>query len=132
MARDRAVAAFRPVPYYVLAAEIRAGGGETFWAFWVPPEGDNFDAAVKELDTELSKTIKNLKTTFKGTVDTHNGMPHITTSGTGEVDGTTIEWGVDMLRAKQTLIVLSFAAPGVAEKHAKEAEWFFNNLKKIE
>jgi DNA topoisomerase-3 len=39
VARDRAVAAFRPVPYYVLAAGIRAGGRESFRAFWVPPDG---------------------------------------------------------------------------------------------
>jgi DNA topoisomerase-3 len=39
VARDRAIAEFRPVAYYVAAAEVRAGGGETFRAFWVPPEG---------------------------------------------------------------------------------------------
>ena len=38
VARDHAIAAFRPVPYYVLAAEVRAGGGETFRASWVPPD----------------------------------------------------------------------------------------------
>src|SRR5947209_5684050 len=59
--------------------------------FWVPDE-DTFDAAVKDLDKELSKTIKNIKTTDKGTSDTHNGMPHFSQGGTGEVGGTTIVW----------------------------------------
>src|SRR5712692_2786906 len=68
--------------------------------FWVPAE-DTFDAAVKDLDKELDKTIKNIKTTDKGTSDTHNGMPHFSTGGTGEVNGVTIVWSVDVLAAKK-------------------------------
>jgi len=39
VARDRAIAEFRPVPYYVVAAQMRAGGGETFRAVWAPGPG---------------------------------------------------------------------------------------------
>jgi hypothetical protein len=67
--------------------------------FWVPDE-DTFDAAVKELDKELGKTIKNLKTTGKPTQDTHNGMAHYGENGTGVVEGATIERSVDVLGAK--------------------------------
>jgi hypothetical protein len=99
--------------------------------FWVPDE-DTFDAAVKGLDTELGKTVKNIKTTDKGTSDTHNGMPHFSEGGTGEVNGTTIEWSVDVLAAKKVVIILTFAAPGIAEKHAEEAARFIASIKKIE
>ncbi len=99
--------------------------------FWVPDE-DNFDAAVKDIDKELSKTVKNVKTTDKGTADTHNGMPHFSEGGTGEVKGTTIEWSVDVLAAKKVVIILTFAAPGIAEKHAVEAAKFIASIKKIE
>jgi predicted Zn-dependent protease len=99
--------------------------------FWVPDE-DTFDAAVKALDKELSKTIKNVKTTDKGTSDTHNGMPHFSEGGTGEVDGATIDWSVDVLAAKKVVIILTFAAPGIAEKHAEEAAKFIASIKKIE
>jgi hypothetical protein len=98
--------------------------------FWVPDE-DTFDAAVKDLDKELGKTIKNVKTTDKGTTDTHNGMPHFSAGGTGDVDGTTIEWNVDVLKAKKVVIVLTFAAPGIVEKHAEEAAQFITSIKKI-
>jgi hypothetical protein len=98
--------------------------------FWVPDE-NTFDAAVKDLDKELSKTIKNIKTTDKGASDTHNGMPHYSEGGTGEVDGTTIEWSVDVLSAKKVVIILTFAAPGIAEKHAQEAAQFIASIKKI-
>ena len=99
--------------------------------FWVPDE-DTFDAAVKALDKELSKTVKNTKITDKGTSDTHNGMPHYNEGGTGEVNGTTIEWNVDVLAAKKVVIILTFAAPGVAEKHAEEFLKFVTSIKKIE
>jgi predicted Zn-dependent protease len=99
--------------------------------FWVPAE-DTFDAAVKDLDKELDKTIKNIKTTDKGTSDTHNGMPHFSAGGTGEVNGVTIEWSVDVLAAKKVVIILTFAAPGIAEKHADEAVQFIKSIKKID
>ena len=99
--------------------------------FWVPDE-DTFDAAVKDLDKELSKTIKNIKTTDKGTSDKHNGMPHYSQGGTGDVNGVTIEWSVDVLAAKKAVIILTFAAPGVAEKHADEAVQFISSIKKID
>ena len=98
--------------------------------FWVPDE-DTFDAAVKDLDKELDKTIKNVKTTDKGTQDTHNGMPHFSAGGTGEVEGVTIEWSVDVLAAKKVVIILTFAAPGIAEAHAAETAQFIASIQKI-
>ena len=98
--------------------------------FWVPDE-DTLDAAVKDLDKELSKTIRNIKTTGKETTDTHNGMPHYSVSGTGEVEGVTIEWSVDVLAAKKVVIILSFAAPGAWEKHSNSAAKFIDSIRKI-
>ena len=43
VARDRAIAEFRPAAYYVVAAELRAGGGEMFRAVWVPGAGADLD-----------------------------------------------------------------------------------------
>lgn len=99
--------------------------------FWVP-DAETIDAAVKDLDKELDTTIKNVKTTDKGTSGTHNGMKHFSTGGTGEVSGTTIEWSVDILAAKKVVIILTFAAPGIAEKHAEEASQFIGSIKKSE
>jgi hypothetical protein len=99
--------------------------------FWVPDE-DTLDAAVKDLDNELGKTVKNIKITGKETRDTHNGMPHYSVSGTGDVEGTTIEWSVDVLAAKKIVIILSFAAPGAWEKHADDAAKFIDSIRKID
>ena len=98
--------------------------------FWVPAE-NSFEDAVKDLDKELSKTIKNTKTIGKPTRDTHNGMPHYGESGTGEVDGNTIAWSVDVLSAKKPVIILSFAAPNLYEKNSADYDKLINSIKKI-
>ena len=99
--------------------------------FWVPEE-DTLDAAVKDLGNELGKTIKSVKITGKETRDTHNGMQHYSVDGTGEVDGTTIEWSVDVLAARKIVIILSFAAPGAWEKHSNAASKFIDSIRKID
>jgi len=98
--------------------------------FWVP-DGANFDAAVKELDKELGKTIKNMKTVGEPAKDVLNDMPHYGETGTGDVDGTTIVWSVDVLGAKKPLVILTFAAPNLFEKHASAYEQLLNSIKKI-
>jgi len=87
---------------------------------------------VKDLDKELDKTIKNIKTTDKPTRDTHNGMSHYSQNGTGEVNGATIAWSVDVLGAKKPLIILTFAAPDLIEKHSDEYLKLVGSIKKIE
>jgi hypothetical protein len=98
--------------------------------FWVPDEA-SFDAAVKELDKELAKTIKNIKVVGKPTQDTHNGMAHYEESGTGVVEGATIAWSVDVLAAKKPLMILTFAAPNLFEKNAADYLKLVNSIKKI-
>jgi hypothetical protein len=99
--------------------------------FWVPDDA-SFEATVKDLDKELGKTIKNIKTTGKPTQDTHNGMPHYGENGTGDVEGTTIAWSVDVLGAKKPLIILTFAAPTLFEKHVDDYLKLVGSIKKIE
>ena len=98
--------------------------------FWVPDE-NTFDAAVKELDKELSKTIKNMKTEGKPSQDVLNGMPHYGETGTGDVNGATIVWSVDVLGAKKPLIILTFAAPNLFAKNADGFEKLLSSIKKI-
>lgn len=64
--------------------------------------------------------------------DTHNGMAHFEEAGTGDVDGVTIEWSVDVLAAKKPLIILTFAAPNFYEKHASEYLKLVDSIKKVE
>jgi DNA topoisomerase-3 len=54
VARDRAIAEFRAVPYYVVEAEVRAGGGERFRAVWVPESAAALDPDGRLLSREVA------------------------------------------------------------------------------
>jgi hypothetical protein len=98
--------------------------------FWVAEE-EGFDDALKAFDKEIAKTIKHIKPNGKGEEGALNGMPTYIDSGTGEVDGTTIEWSAILVKAKKPLIILSFAAPRVWEKHSDDYQAVLKSLKKI-
>jgi len=54
VARDRVIAEFRPRAYYVVAAEIQAGGDERFRATWVPSPEASLDDEGRLLDPEVA------------------------------------------------------------------------------
>jgi DNA topoisomerase-3 len=58
VARDRAIAEFRPLPYYVVAAELRAGGGERFRARWVPPASADLDHDGRLLRRQVAEDAR--------------------------------------------------------------------------
>ena len=58
VARDRAIAEFRPVPYYVVAAKIGAGGGETFRAVWAPGPTAELDPEGRLLSREAAEAVR--------------------------------------------------------------------------
>lgn len=90
---------------------------------------DNFDQATSALDKELSKTIKNVKENGDPKETNVGGMSTVSQSGTGDVNGTEIQWAVDLIKAKKPVIVLTFAAPGVWEKHQSEYQEFAKSIK---
>jgi predicted Zn-dependent protease len=99
--------------------------------FWVPAES-TFDAAVEALDAELAKTISKMKADGEVKVDTHNGMRHAGQSGSGEIEGKSVLWSVDMLQAKKPVIILTFAAPEQIEKHAADYSKIVKSIRKAE
>ena len=107
---------------------ITAPDNSLTMVFWVP-EG-SFESAIKDLDRQLSRKIKRMKTTTNGSESSPNGMPIYTIAGTGEVDGNDIEWSVDIIKApKKPTIVLTFAQPGAWEKHSDDMKEFVASIK---
>lgn len=98
---------------------------------WVP-QGDDFDKAIKDLDEELGKVIKNPKVTTPGHETTHNGMKAYAAAGTGEVNGSTIAWEFDILQAKKPVFILSFAAPQQFSSHESEYQQLLTSIKRVE
>lgn len=93
---------------------------------------DNLKAATDALDKELGKVIQNVKPNGEARETNVNGMQAVSQAGTGEVNGQQIQWAVDLLQAKRPVIVLSFADPGVWEKHQGEYQQFAKSIKKVE
>jgi outer membrane lipoprotein-sorting protein len=107
---------------------ITAPDNSMTMVFWVP-EG-SFESAIKDLDRQLSRKIKRMKTTTNGSESSTNGMPIYTVAGTGEVDGNNIEWSVDIIKApKKPTIVLSVAQPGAWDKYSAEIKEFVASIK---
>jgi predicted Zn-dependent protease len=106
-----------------------AGGGIAV-TFWVTEEGD-FDAATKALGEELGKQIKNLKFDGEPKEDTHNGMEHVSVSGTGQVEGKDIVFSADLLQAKKPVIVLTVGAADNIQKHTADYLKLVKSIKKV-
>ncbi len=58
VARDREIAEFRPAAYYVLTAEIRAGGGETLRAVWAPGPSADLDPDGRLLARAVAEDVR--------------------------------------------------------------------------
>ena len=99
--------------------------------FWVTKE-DDFEDAAKALGEEIGKQIKNLKLDGDTQEDTHNGMPHASVSGSGQMEGENVVFSADLLQAKKPIIVLTFASPENFKKHQGDYMKLVNSIKKVE
>ncbi|HYH85596.1 MAG TPA: hypothetical protein VEX60_08935 [Pyrinomonadaceae bacterium] len=99
--------------------------------FWVTKEED-FEAAANALGEEMGKQIKNLKLDGDTKEDTHNGMPHASVSGSGQMEGENVVFSADLLQAKKPVIVLTFASPENFKKHEGAYMKLVNSIKKVE
>ncbi len=99
-------------------------------AFWVTEE-DDFEAASEAVGEELGKMLKNIKLDGEGKEDTHNGMPHASYSGSGQIEGHDVLFSADLLQAKKPVIVLTFGVAGQLEKHAAAYSQLVKSIKKV-
>lgn len=102
---------------------------DAFNMFFLVTEGDTLKEAADALDDELTKIVKNPKLSGEPKEDEHNGMPHFSQSGTGEIEGVQVEMSVDILIAKKPVIILTTAAAGQYEKHVAAAAQLINSIK---
>ena len=99
-------------------------------SFWVTEE-DDFEAASEAVGTELGKMLKNIKFDGEPKEDTHNGMPHASFSGTGQIEGQDVLFSADLLQAKKPVIVLTFGVADQIQKHAVAYSQLVKSIKKV-
>lgn len=109
---------------------VSAPDGSISAVFWVTEE-DDFEEAAKALGEELAKQVKGLKFDGEPKEDTHNGMPHASVSGSGQIEGKDILFSADLLEAKKPVIVLTFGAAESLQKHAADYVKLVKSIKKI-
>ena len=94
-------------------------------------EEDDFEAATEAVAEELGKMLKNIKLDADKKEDTHNGMPHASFSGTGQIEGKDVLFSADLLQAKKPVIVLTFGVADQLEKHAAAFSQLVKSIKKV-
>ncbi len=99
-------------------------------SFWVTEE-DDFEAASEAVGEELGKMLKNIKLDADKKEDTHNGMPHASFTGSGQLEGQDVLFSADLLMAKKPVIVLTFGVAGQLEKHAAAYSQLVKSIKKV-
>ena len=111
-----------------ITASPEAGGISI--SFWVTEE-DDFEAASEAVGEELGKILKNIKFDGEPKEDTHNGMPHASFTGTGQIEGQDMVFSADLLQAKKPVIVLTFGVASQLEKHAAAYSQLVKSIKKV-
>jgi len=105
------------------------GGGVSI-TFWVTEE-DDFEAATGAVAEELGKMLKNIKLDADKKEDTHNGMPHASFTGSGQIGGRDVLFSADLLQAKKPVIVLTFGVADQLQKHAAAYSQLVKSIKKV-
>jgi hypothetical protein len=111
-----------------LTASPEEGGVSV--SFWVTEE-DDFEAATGAVGGELGKMLRNIKLGEDKKEDTHNGMPHASFTGSGQVEGRDVLFSADLLRAKEPVIVLTFGVADQIQKHAAAYSQLVKSIKKV-
>jgi hypothetical protein len=103
--------------------------GDISVTFWVPVEGD-FENAAKAIGEEIGKQLTDLKYDAEPRQDKHNGMDHISVTGSGKAEGRSVNFSADMLRAKKPVIILTFSSPENFRHHEAEYSKFVSSIKR--
>jgi hypothetical protein len=91
---------------------------------------DNYPAVVDGIKTSLKEKLTDLKFDGAAKEDTHNGMKHISESGTGMMKGMKMTWSIDILKATRHVTMLTVGVEEVLQKHVDEYAKFISSLKK--
>lgn len=92
---------------------------------------DKYDEVVAGMKSGLKEKLTSLTSDGAAKQDTHNGMTHISESGTGQLNGAKITWSIDVLKAGKNVTLLTFGIEKVLQSHIDEYLRLVNSIKKI-
>jgi serine/threonine-protein kinase len=93
-------------------------------------EMENLKAIASAMDSYIASLMTNVTT--DGPVETMqlNGMTLYSQSGKGVLQGQNVEWSSEVIMAGKPVIVVSFAAIGLYEKHQQDIYNFIQSIKR--
>jgi hypothetical protein len=91
---------------------------------------ENYTEVVEGMKSGLKDKLKDLKFDGAAKENTHNGMKHISESGSGMMEGVKINWSIDVLKATKHVTLLTFGLEEVLQKHMDEYVKFVSSLKR--
>lgn len=92
---------------------------------------DQYKNVVTGIKDGLKERLTNMKSDGAPKEDVHNGMVHITESGTGSLKDTPIIWSIDVLKAQKTVTILTFGIQKVMEAHSDDYAKFVGSIRKL-
>ena len=92
---------------------------------------DKYEDAVTGMKSGLKEQLTELKSDGEPKTDTHNGMTHISESGSGLLKEAKVTWSIDVLKATKNVTILTFGIDSIMEAHAAEYTKFVKSIKKI-
>ena len=98
-------------------------------SIWVHEEG-SIEEAAEAIGEELGKVMTDIEMGEEKEGNL-NGMKVYSVSGTGKIDGTTVQWSLALIEAKKPVFALAFAEPDLWEKYQKEFGAFVKSIKRM-
>ena len=92
---------------------------------------EKFGEVATGMKDGLKERLANLKSDGEPKEDTHNGMVHISETGSGMLKDQSINWSIDVLKATQNLTILTFGIQKVMKAHEDEYIKFVGSIKKL-
>jgi len=92
---------------------------------------DEYKLVIAGMKEKLKEELTDMKSTSASKEDIHNGMTHISESGTGTMKGVPITWSIDVIKASKPVTVLTFGIESILESHTEEYLKFVASFKKI-
>ena len=92
---------------------------------------DEYAEVVSGMKSGLKERVTDLKSDGEPKEDTHNGMTHISESGSGFLKGVKVTWSIDVLKAGKNVTILTFGIDTNMKARAAEYETFVLSIKKM-
>ena len=98
--------------------------------FRVAPNPAGREPVVDEVLQQVQKSLQNVKVTERGKPGQTGGVPSVTHSGTGEMNGLPMVWRLDLIEGRRPVAVYSIADQGALNRHRSSFEALFNSITK--